>query len=206
MTKNPKIPEGYRQNANGDLKLIENIKEIDLIRDELVVSIATRAKERSGELAEFRNSVLDEVNAFKKISATRFKANLGGSKGNVTLMSFDGRFKLLVAQQDNISFDERLQIAQALVQKCIDKRRDGADPLLIAMADAAFKPDQKGSVSIRRLQDLRRANVPDDKDWKRAMDAIGESMQVIGSKTYIRIYERDERGEYRPISLDISGV
>lgn len=39
------------------------------------------------------------------------------------------------------------------------------------------------------------------------MKAIGEACQVIGSKSYIRAYERiGDSDQYRAISLDIAGV
>ncbi|WLT32263.1 DUF3164 family protein [Geothrix sp. PMB-07] len=205
MTKNPKIPEGYRANANGDLVLIENIKEIDLLRDELVVSIAARARERSGELAEFKSTIQGEIDEFVLTSAARFKAKLGGAKGNLTLLSFDGRFKVIQANQDNIAFDERLQVAKAIIDKCIKRWSDGADAKLMALVNDAFQVDKAGNVSIRRVLGLRKLEI-DDKDWKRAMDAISESVQVVSSKSYLRVYERDEVGEYKPISLDMAGV
>jgi len=205
MTKNLKIPEGYRQNANGDLVLIANIKEIDLLRDELVVGIAARAREKSGELAEYKSTVMDEINTFVHTSAERFKAKLGGVKGNLSLLSFDGRFKVVVAQQDYISFDERLQVAKSLIDKCIKKWSDGADTNLLALVNDAFQVDKAGNVSIRRVMGLRNLDIV-DKDWKRAMDAISESTQVVGSKSYLRIYERAESGDYFPISLDLTGV
>jgi hypothetical protein len=200
-----KIPEGYRQNANGDLVLIENIKAIDLLRDELVVSIAARSRERSGELAEFKTSIMAEIQDFVATSAERFKAKLGGTKGNLTLMSFDGRFKVVLAQQDNISFDERLQVAHSLIQKCIKKWSEGADTNLLALMNDAFQVDKAGNVSIRRVLGLRSLDIADT-HWKKAMDAIAESVQVTGSKSYIRVYERNEAGDYLPISLDMSGV
>jgi hypothetical protein len=205
MTKNPKIPEGYRQNANGDLVLIANIKEIDLIRDELVVGIAARARDKSGELAEFKTGVMDEINEFVAQSAARFRAKLGGTKGNLSLLSFDGRFKVVVAQQDSITFDERLQVAKSLIDKCIKKWSDGADAKLLALVNDAFQVDKAGNVSIRRVLGLRSLDI-DDKDWKKALEAISESVQVVGSKSYLRVYERTEAGDYVPISLDITGV
>lgn len=200
-----KIPEGYKENAKGGLDLIVNIKEIDLLRDELVVSIATRSREKSSELAEFKMEVMEEIQAFVKASADRFKARLGGAKGNLTLISYDGRYKVLVQQQDSIRFDERLQVAKSLVDKCVKKWSDGANAYLLVLVNDAFQVDRSGNLSAGRVLGLRRHDI-DDIDWRRAMDAISESVQVTGSKTYFRAYERDEHGEYRPISLDMAGV
>lgn len=200
-----KIPEGYRQNANGDLVLLENIKEIDLMRDELVQGIAATAMERSGELATFKASVMDQIQAFVSASAERYKVKMGGAKGNLTLFSFDGRFKVQVASQDSLAFDERLQVAQELINKCVKRWSEGSRPEILALVNDAFQVDQAGNISIRRVLGLRKLDIT-DKDWKRAMDAISDSVQVTGSKSYIRVYERQASGEYKPIPLDVAAA
>lgn len=203
MSKPLTIPDGYRQNANGDLVKLENIREVDILRDELVLRIAERAQEKSAELATFRDQVFEEIEAFVQESASRFKVKLGGAKGNLTLFSFDGRFKVLVANQDNITFDERLQVAKCLIDKCIKKWADGASDNLMALVNDAFQVDKAGNVSIRRVLSLRQLDIV-DKDWKKAMEAISESIQIVGSKRYVRVYERTASGEYRPVSLDVA--
>ena len=53
---------------------------------------------------------------------------------------------------------------------------------------------------------LRRLDIDDDK-WQQAMRAIADSMNVSGTKPYIRFYERNERsGEYVAISLDMAAL
>jgi hypothetical protein len=37
-----------------------------------------------------------------------------------------------------------------------------------------------------------------------AMEAIKESIRVVGTASYIRFYQRNELGEYDPISLDLA--
>ena len=53
---------------------------------------------------------------------------------------------------------------------------------------------------------LRRLNISDEK-WQMAMQAIGESLQVVGSKEYIRFYQRvGTTDKYEAISLDIASL
>ena len=37
----------------------------------------------------------------------------------MTLTSFDGRFKVMVAVNDTVQFNEKLQVAKQLIDKCI---------------------------------------------------------------------------------------
>lgn len=205
MTKTVKIPEGYREDAKGNLVPETTIKPIDLERDALVIAIAGQAKEHSGVLATFKSAVLGQVAEFVAKSAAEYGKKLGGSKGNVTLMTFDGRYKLIVAQSDNLVFDERLQTAKDLIDKCIRRWSDGAKPEIMALVADAFKVDKAGNVSLGQILRLRSLNI-EDATWKKAMEAIAVSVKVVSSKTYIRIYERDAKGEYQPISLDVASV
>ncbi|WP_420911283.1 DUF3164 family protein [[Haemophilus] ducreyi] len=53
---------------------------------------------------------------------------------------------------------------------------------------------------------MRRVNISDSR-WVRAMDAISDSVQVVGSKSYTRIYKRvGDTDRYEPISLDLANV
>ena len=46
-----------------------------------------------------------------------------------------------------------------------------------------------------------------DPRWLNAMQAISESVQVVNSKAYVRVYERiGDSDQYQPISLDVAGV
>ncbi|MDR1506452.1 MAG: DUF3164 family protein, partial [Treponema sp.] len=56
-----------------------------------------------------------------------------------------------------------------------------------------------------RVLGLRRLEIHDP-DWQKAMRAITESIQVSGSKQYLRFYERNENGEYRQIPLDVAAL
>lgn len=84
----------------------------------------------------------------------------------------------------------------------------GARPELLAIIiiDRAFSTDKEGDINPGRVLQLRRHDISDPR-WLRAMDALAEAVQVVSSKSYIRLYERiDDTDQYVPISLDIAGV
>jgi len=201
-----KIPEGYKKDAQGRLVPIEMIKEIDLSRDELIEEIVTKAKEVSGVLAQFKAKALGDIDAFVQLSAEKYGAKLGGSKGNVTLTSFDGRFRIIRAVSDLLDFDERLQAAKALIDECIKEWVKDSRKEVRTLIDSAFLPDKTGRINAKRIMGLRRLNIGDER-WQRAMEAISDSLQVTGSRMYLRIYERIEgTDEYQQIGLDSVAV
>jgi len=200
------IPDGYRQAADGNLVPVAKIKQIDLARDELVQEIVGKARDLNGVMTNFKTDTFADIAAFVQLSAEKYGAKLGGEKGNVTLYSFDGKYKIQRAMSENIVFDERLQAAKALIDACINKWSEGINDNIHVLVNDAFRVDKEGKISAGRVLGLRRLNIVDT-EWLSAMNAISESLQVVGTKAYIRIYERvGESDKYVPLSLDLAGA
>lgn len=200
------IPRGYWQDANGNLTPLDKIKPIDKARNKTVVTMVDQAQQLSETLRQFKLAVLTEIEGFVQLSAADYGAKLGGKKGNVTLISFDGRFKVVRAIQETITFDERLQVAKALIDECVHLWAKGANKNIQALVNHAFQVDKQGKVSTSRVLALRQIDI-DDPQWKRAMDAIADSMKTASSKAHIRFYVRnDATGEYIAIPLDVAAT
>lgn len=200
------IPTGYRYDAQRRLVHEDMIKPIDRERDELVLELVDKAKALNKTLAEFKVSAFGDVAAFVDLSVEEYGVKRRGTKGNVSLLSFDGRFKITKAVQESIQFDERLVAARELIDACLLEWTKGARPEVVTLINDAFRADTKGEIRTARVLALRRLDIKDER-WKRAMDAISEACQVAGSKDYIRVYERvGDSDQWKAISLDIAGV
>ncbi len=197
---------GYMLDANGAEWPIDKVKPIDLDRNKLVIGLATKAKSVSGTIAEFKDEAFAQIADFVAHSANQYDHTFRGKKGNMTLFSFDGQFKVVVARGETRAFDERLQVAKSMIDQCIHKWAKGANKNIQAIVNDAFQVDKEGKVSVDRIMGLRRVSI-DDPNWKDAMEAIADSIQITGSKRYIRLYERSgESEQYLPISLDVASA
>lgn len=205
MTTDTAIPEGYRQDAQGRLWPESQLRPIDRARDELVQELVRRALPLRASLIDYRAQAFADIAAFVELSAEQYGAKLGGNKGNVTLLSFDGRYKIVRAIAEQMVFDERLQAAKELIDACLREWTDGARAEISMLVQDAFRVDGTGNIRTGSVLGLRRLQIEDGR-WQTAMQAIGEAVQVVGSKTYLRLYERDANGQYQPISLDIASV
>ena len=204
-TKTP-VQEGYWVDARGALVPVGVIKEMDRDRDALVGELVERAIAASDVLREFKFRAFADIQAFIDLSAEKYGATKGGKKGNATFYTFDGRFKIQRAMQDRIALDERIQTAKALIDECLADWTEDARPELKVIVNEAFDTDKEGNINTGRVLALRRYDIADPR-WKQAMTAIGEAVQVVGSRSYIRVYERvGDSDQYRPIPLDIAGV
>ncbi|EGR4075996.1 DUF3164 family protein [Vibrio cholerae] len=200
---NPTQQEGFRLNALGHLVPESQVKEIDKLRDEVVMNIVTGAKELQTSIAAFKSSSMNEVSDFVDLSSAEFDVKFGGTKGNVTLMSFDGKYKVVRQIGEHRVFDERIQAAKAKIDECITRWSEGSSDQIKALVNQAFRVNKQGHIDVNQVLSLRQLNI-DDPDWLEAMDAIADSIRVIGKTPYIRVYERQSDGQYKQIALDIA--
>lgn len=206
MQATNEIPAGYMKNSLGHLVPVEMVKEIDKLRDELIVGLIEKAQPVSDALKEFKEYAFSNIESFIELSAAEYDSHLGGKKGNVTLYSYDGKYRMVRAKADLQVFDERLQIAKELIDECLNEWTSESGPELKTLVNSAFQVDKEGNVNAKRILALRKHNIEDPR-WLKAMSAIADGLTVIGSRAYVRLYERiEDTDKWKPISLDIAGV
>ena len=196
---------GYWQDANGNLVPESKVKDIDKLRDQVVRELCTAAIAQQQGLRKFKLDAMQEVAALITTSMEQYGVKTGGDKGNVTLFSFDGKYKVQRQMADHIAFGEQLQAAKALIDQCVTRWSQGANANLQTIVLDAFQVDKEGKINTGRVLGLRRLKI-DEPEWLQAMQAIGDSVRVNSTKPYIRFYVRDEHGVYQPIALDLAAV
>ena len=190
MATESTIPPGYWKDASGNLIPESKVKDIDKLRHQVVTDLCTMAEHARDGLAAFKLHAMQEVAALVATSMEQYGVKSGGEKGNVTLTSFDGKYKMVRQMQDRIVFGEQLMAAKALIDECVHEWAAGAE----------------GKINTSRVLGLRRLDIKDPK-WQDAMQAIADSMQTASTTPYVRFYKRSEgTGEYRAISLDVAAV
>lgn len=202
------IPAGYWPDAKGALFHVSKIKDIDKDRTRTVTDLCESAKALRAQIAGFKLVARQQLDEFLERSAKKYEVTLRGTtgKGNVTITTFDGRYKVIRQISEAVVFDERLQIAKQLIDNCIQRWSKGSNANIRALVNSAFQVDKTGKINTARVLALLRLEIVDD-EWTRAMNAIRESMGSSSSKTYERYYERVEAtGEYAPINLDVAAL
>lgn len=200
------VPDGYMQDAQGRLIPIETIKPVDQARDQLVREIVKQAQNLATHVRAFKDSVLADIQAFVQLSAEEYGVHIGGAKGNVTLATYDGQFKVLRAIDERMEFDERLQAAKEVIDECIRSWSRDSNANLRALVSDAFNVDKKGRINTARVLGLRRLKISDPQ-WLKAMEMISDSVQVASTKAYIRIYQRiAQTDQYEQLPIDVSSV
>jgi len=206
METKTNIPPGYRADSYGRLVPEEAIKPLDLLRDDTVAGIIGDAVNVQAQMKAFKVKALENIAAFVSLSAEQYGTRWGGKKGNLSLVSYDGRYKVLLAVSDSLAFDERLLVAKQLIDECIHEWSVESNTEIRTLIEHAFQTDKQGNISTSRIFGLMRVKIDHEK-WQRAMEALKDSIQITSTSQYLRLYERmGETEQYRQIAMDIAGL
>jgi len=197
--------ENYMEDGQGRLVPLAHVEEIDKLRNDLVLDLVKRSQALLKQMVEFKAQLMSEVSAFVDMSALEYDIKMGGKKGNLTLFSFDMQKKVQIQIAEYLVFDERLQIAKKMIDQCFKTWTEGGSSKIKTIINDAFQVDKQGRIDTKRILSLRKLKI-DDALWKKAMTAISDSLQVSGSKSYFRVYERTEHGNWKHITLDMAAL
>lgn len=199
-------PSGYMRNAAGHLVPESQVREHDKLRDQTVRDLVKQAVELNAQLAEFKGRALADIADLVSVSAERYDVSIGGKKGNVSITTYDGEYKVTRTMAERLTFTEELEAAKELVNRCIDRWSEGANGNIRALVDRAFKANGKGQIKTTAILDLLRLEIEDD-EWARAMEALKDSIQTTGTAIYVRVYKRlPQTDEYIAVPLDLAAV
>lgn len=205
-TNTTTVPEGYMLNAVGHLVPEDQVRDQDKLRDSVTRDLIDMARELHDRLKHFKKNALSDIADVVQISADRYDVKLGGKKGNVSLISYDGKYKVVRSFAERLAFTEELEAAKELINRCITRWSEGANENIRALVDRAFRTNNKGQLRTQAILELLRLEIADE-EWLRAMDALKDSIMVADTAVYVRFYERvGDTDQYKAIPLDLAAV
>lgn len=206
------IPDGrvdvggktYMPDAKGNLVPVELVAPASQLEDETVRKVIGYAMALSEQVARFKGHTFEDLGALEALLAQEYNQTKGGAKGNKTFMSHDGLYKVQVQVADHIDFGPQLQIAKELIDECLNEWAADSRPEIRAIVTRAFNTDKAGQINKSEIFMLLRLEIEDSR-WQEAMRAIRDAMRVVGSKTYIRCYQRDARdAPWQAVTIDLA--
>ncbi|QIB34777.1 DUF3164 family protein [Ancylobacter pratisalsi] len=182
------------------------VKPADLLIDETVRKMMAFAVDLNAQIARFRGHCFDDVGSLQALLDQEYGTGIGGAKGNISLTSFDGTLKVTVQVADQLMFGPELQAAKKLVDECLVEWGADTGDELRAVVNQTFDVDKEGQINRSALFSLMRLAIEDPR-WVRAMEALRDSIRVIGSKTYIRFHRRDTpAGPWQAVTIDLASA
>lgn len=205
----PRMDErGLWINKKGESVHPEMVRIDEKIKDELVEKLLLQAHDVSSNIVRFKEDAFEEVESYFTLLLENYNmdAKKSSQKGNITLENFSGTMKVQLANADSISFDEKLQIAKIKIDECLHELTEGASPEIKTLITKSFEVDKKGDVNAKKILALKAYDISHPK-WREAMAIIDESVEIVGSKAYIRFYARESQDKpYKQVVLDVAGA
>jgi hypothetical protein len=196
----------YMTDARGALVPVDTVNPRDKLMDETVRKVMGFASDLSAQIARFRAHTFADLNALQSLFEQEFGAKAGGAKGNVSYTSFDGLMQVKVQIADQLHFGPELQEAKKLVDECLLEWGAESRPELQAVVNRAFNVEKEGQINRADIFSLLRLDIEDER-WNRAMEAIRASIRVMGSKAYVRFYQRPDTGaRWEAVTIDLAAA
>jgi len=201
-------------NPQGHLIPLNQISDVDQMKDELAKRLCEEAEQLQATIAEFKRRALEEMFTARVLIFEKFGAKIGGAKGGFGIKSFNGLLTAEVSVAEVVSFGTELQAAKALIDECIESwaAEGDLDPRIRTLVEHAFQVNKAGRIDTQRVLGLRKLPMKDrngnpDAGWAKAMDAVSEALTVDRTATYLRFYRRDPVTNRREqISLNFSDL
>jgi len=199
-------PEKTMTDAQGQSVPVRYVNRYDRQRDRLVRQIAEDwARERLRiralyETTEARLRLLEDLAAEGRTDRKL------GRRGNFQATTFDGLIQASRSARYELRFDDRLRVAQEIIDEIIQEKAEGIDEDLAALIKGVFRPTGDGFLSQARVMGLFRLKIKHPR-WQEAMDLIRDSIESRRGKNLLAVREKRSRdAEWESILLDIAAV
>lgn len=207
----------YYTDVRGDQVAAQYLSKYEKLRDKVAKRIAKRWADEETRLRKIKADTVDDIQSLVAAAEAEKDVSLGGAKGNIQFRSFDGNITVLSDRQYRTEFDERLALAQKLIEDAINEMTAKAEQLqdvelkqtilnLTEIARKAFQPRKSGNLDMQRIRDLRKYQVKHPK-WQQACEIISECERTVGHRDYLRVMVRNAP-DAKPdsIVLDIAAL
>lgn len=130
------------------------------------------------------------------------------SKGNFTWFNFNRSIKIEVAVNEPIQFDDlTITAAKEKFDQFLDENVQSKNEFVKQMINDAFETQRSGKLDVKQVMGLTRYQAKiNDPLFTDAVNLINESIRRPKSKTYFRVWIKDEAGEYQNIDLNLSSI
>jgi len=194
--KTTKNEKGCWINGEGDAIPPKLIRPEDKKRETLLQRSGNRMIALQDTIVKVKAAVEKIVDAY--IETLALPADW---KGNMEIISYDGKVKLQVKSNPVLEFSESIHTAKARLDLLLEKWAAGSRDEIKLLVQRAFVTNRKGQMDKRAILGLRTLNIKDP-EWQAIMELISDSVKVINRKRYIMLLVRNEKDEWENINLN----
>jgi len=179
------------------------VPKLDKNRDRVARLYAKKAIALRDKLTTFKEELLEACDNLYDQMLAEHKVH-PKTKGGFSVTSFDKSIKIEININERVEFDDRIQVAQELINEYIESKSGGMDKDIRQIVNLAFQT-RKGRLDVKRVLGLFQLNIQ-DKKWVEAMEVLKKSISRNQTKRYARIWLKDKNGEYQAVDLNFSAL
>lgn len=188
---------------NGNEVPAQYVPKLDKERERITLKYLAKAKKLSQQLEKLKEEMLNDCDAVyqQMLKENNVPAH---SKGGYSISTFNRDAKIEVSVQERIEFDDMITVAHEKIKQFLEEKTQGVDTDLQQIIHQAFET-RRGQMDAKRVLRLFRLKINHPR-WLEAMDLIKQSINRNNSKRYVRVWEKDNQGEYRNVELNFSSI
>jgi hypothetical protein len=159
------------------------------------------------QLADFKK-MIQELSAEAFEAFMKSKEITKESKGNFTWYNFNRSIKIEVSNSEPIKFDDlTILAAKDYLDQFLNENIESKNEFVKDMIKDAFSTQRNGQLDVKQVLKITKYKVRVGNElFTKACDCIIEAIRRPSSKTYFRIWQKDENGKYQNIDLNISSL
>ena len=186
------------------------ITPIMRVRERNAGRILKQALQVNKQLVTFKEHVTELCNQVYAMAMEQVAARKDGKepgKGNFTWYNFDRTIRIEVSINERIDFDDlTLQLCKSKLDAFLSENLDSKMEFVKELVTDAFsttrgKTDSKKVMSLIRYRSKIKHPL-----FLEALDLLEESIRRPDSKTYFRVWQRLDNGEYELVDLNFSSI
>jgi hypothetical protein len=159
------------------------------------------------QLADFKKMIKEASDeAFD--SFMKSKEIIKETKGNFTWFNFNRTIKIEVSNSEPIKFDDlTILVAKDYLDQFLNENIESKNEFVKDMIKDAFSTQRNGQLDVKQVLKITKYKLRVSNElFTKACDSIIEAIRRPSSKTYFRIWLKDENGKYVNIDLNISSL
>jgi len=184
------------------------VTKTERLHEVVCSKIVTKAQTANKKLVDFKQEIKELVEEAEKAFVAEYGIERAANyKGNFTMFNFDRSIKIERSVNELITYDEALSIAakdifMSFITNSITASKDWVKGLILDVFETkGGKLDPKKVNLLMRHES--RANDP---EYSRGCALLKKAERRPDSKTYYRVWVKDEEGEYKAIELNFSNI
>lgn len=203
-----KNEKGYWRKKDGTYAHPDMVPVDKQLEDELVSKLRVDALNLQSIIKDFKINAFEECYEFNDLLRQKYDMErIVSQSGSVTLSNYDGTAEVQIQVAKLIQFDQKLTLAKEKIDEYLDEKTEHADAEIKTLITRVFDV-KNGKVDAKQIMSLKSYPITHPK-WVEAMGMIDDSIEIAGTKSYIRFKQRfngNVDGKLDSIALNIASV